>query len=223
MKRQFAYLCLAVILGALLCGSSTRAEIQLGGKAGLALADQEFDYYTTVFDRNIEWRFGVAGGIFAQTRVLPYLGLRVEALYVQKGYKEDFTSTDETGGIIGTETFQTRLDVLSLNLLGTGNLHTGTYAMIGPRLDIKLGTDSDIPEGAMPQELEDTYASTIAGLTIGAGQELSVTGLGTVFFEGQYYLDVGKLYDRGTPGEDEITTLKSIKNRSFAFFAGLRF
>lgn len=206
----------------LICPDIARAQFYIGAKAGIALADQKFEYSGVQFDREIGLRTGIGIGLFVDHPLAPRLGFRLEADYLQKGYKEEFTLTDEFGDIVGTDTYHARVDMLSLNLLARASLPSGTYALAGPRIDIKLGESDDFPGGAIPQELEDKYKSTIAGLTFGLGQEFKLLQKGSVFLEAQYHLDLGKLYDE-PPDPDETFSLTSIENRSFAIFAGIRF
>ncbi|MBK7140675.1 MAG: PorT family protein [bacterium] len=197
------------------------AQLDFGAKAGVALADQKFEYEGIELDLDIELRTGIGVGIFVEQPLAPHLGLRLEALYIQKGYQKDFSLTNEFGTILRTDTYHVRVDILSMNYMVSAALASGTYALAGPRLDLNLGVSDDFPGGAFPQALKDEFKSIIAGLTFGLGQDFKFLQRGNLFIEAQYYLDLGKLYKR-PPEISEEASLKSIKNRSFALFAGIR-
>lgn len=197
------------------------AQIEFGFKAGVVLADQKFEYYGFDFERDISLRTGLGLGFSVDHTLGSLLGLRFEALYLQKGYEEKVKLTNELSDVVGTGRFKSRVDMLSLNLLGRARLISGTYALAGPRLDIRLSSFDDFPRGTYPQFLEDNFKTTIAGLTFGLGQKFELPKRNAFFIEAQYYLDLGKLFDQ-SGDNDELPELISIKNRSFAFFAGIR-
>ena len=84
---------------------------------------------------------------------------------------------------------------------------------------MKLGTADD---DLIPDELEDKFETTVFGLSLGVGQELTFVPQFGLFIEGMYHLDLAKLYERtGTAAEDG--ELESVKNKAFSLSAGIRF
>lgn len=194
----------------------------IGGKIGLARAAQEFNYADSRYDKDYGWRTGVAGGWLAERKIGPMLAGRMEVLYVPKGHKANHVILNEADLTTDTLMLAYRVDYISVEFLAKATLSTGTYLLAGPRLDIKIGSHQDNPF-IIPKSLEDEFKPTIVGITLGAGQEFNLTGFGTIFIEGQYYWDLGKLYNHDLLGTDKVMTLAFIKNKAFAIFAGIRF
>lgn len=205
----------------MLAGAQNAAAVSIGAKIGLSFAKQDYKYASPRPEFDTDTRIGPAAGIFAEQPLLPYLSLRAEALYIQKGFKTDlpfFTDLDESF----TKTVYYRLDYLSLNALAKASLPTHTYLIAGPRLDVRLGIHDDALD-IIPSRMEDEYSSTIFGATFGIGQEAKLAAVGVIFIEGQYYLDFGNLYDHELTADDKIGTLTAMENRAFSVFVGLRF
>jgi hypothetical protein len=222
MKTIRARVGLAAILPVLIAVSATAGPFNFGAKAGLSFAEQTWTYGDPGFKTEMDWRSGFAGGVMAELPIAPYLSARFEVLVVQKGYKQTQVRTDEFANVLGTFDVRARINDLTINALAKGELPGGTYFLAGPRIDFKLGTGIS-PGDAVFEKLSAEFTTPVVGLTFGLGQELRVMPSVTPFVEGQYYLDIGKLYHHTLQGYDKVGTLESIKNRSLAFYVGVKF
>jgi|GEM_PF-5118975 len=109
--------------------------VSFGGKIGLSFAKQDFKYASSTYNFDTDTRTGITAGIFVEQPVIPFLSFRAEALYIQKGFKEDVTFfTEEV--VPYTKMSYYRIDYLSLNALGKVSLPIHTYLVAGPRLDL---------------------------------------------------------------------------------------
>lgn len=217
----------AAIIGATLVFSlaaSQRAAASggLGAKVGLAFAKQNYNYSNTDFRFENDYRRGLSAGLFIEQPLAPILSVRAEGMFITKGFKVSVLQTDYNGTPIPrTADYEYGIDYLSLDFVGKATLPSGTYVMAGPRLDVKLNTEENNVQ-LLPTDLEDHFKSSIFGWTLGVGQSFGApTGVG-FFVEGQLYLDQDELYDRSKDGINS-GSLSTIKNKSFALFAGLRF
>ena len=225
MKLQFTtviFVSVAVLLTPFMVPGDCTAAAGLGAKIGLAFAKQNYSYAVPDLKLDNSYRQGLGFGVFIEQPLIPSLAVRAEGMFVQKGFKVNVLQTDYNGSPIPRTTdLKYRIDYFALDLLGKASFPSGTYLMAGPRLDLKLSTKQSAAS-FLPQELEDKFSSTIFGWTLGVGQSLTLTPKIGLFVEGQYYLDQGKLYDKSDNG---ITSgsLETIKNKAFAFYAGIRF
>ncbi len=192
----------------------------LGAKVGFAFANQAYNYSEGDIKFDSDYRTGLAIGLFKDLALAPSLALRGEALYIQKGFKISALATDPEGNPLPqTRDYKYRMDYLSFSVMAKATLPSGTYLIGGPRLDLKLGTADD---DLIPDELEDKFESTVFGLSLGVGQELTFIPQFGLFIEGMYHLDLAKLYERtGTASEDGA--LESVKNKAFTLSAGIKF
>jgi hypothetical protein len=213
-----------VIAAALAVAAAANADNRFspGFKGGLTIANQSYSYADPSIRFGADWRLGLAAGLSVERACYSFLSVRMEILYVEKGFKQSFLRTDEFGNILGTLHLNARLNDLALNLLAKASTRSCSYILVGPRLDIRLSSSNDFINSYF-DEIESKYAETVFGLTFGLGQELRITPRAIVFFEGQYHVDIGKLYDYTARGYDKITTLEIIRNKAFALFAGVRF
>lgn len=208
----------------LIIGGSAQAggAFGLGVKGGLSFASANNEYDPPVIDIDPEWRTGFAVGVYVDHTLLPFLSLRPEALYIQKGSKLSIEETTEayplgTGRYI--EVFN-RTNYLSLQLLarvkapGAG---PSPYLLAGPRLDFKLSADSDDPN--FPSG--DAKTAVLGG-TLGGGFGIPVGPATTLMLEFQYFLDFGDAVDYTTMSGGETTNL-TVTNKSCMVTVGLMF
>jgi len=213
---------IAVLVVPLMIPGNCTAASGLGVKIGLAFAKQDWSYSDQVFKFDNSYRQGLGLGVFIEQPLIPSFAVRAEGMLVQKGFKVNVIQTDYNGQPIPRTTdLKYRIDYFTLDLLGKASFPSGTYVLAGPRLDLKLGKKASAAN-ILSQELEDKFSSTIFGWTLGLGQSLTLTPKIGLFVEGQYYLDQGKLYDKSNNGT-ATGPLETIKNKSFALFAGIRF
>ncbi len=180
-----------------------------GFKAGMVVANQDFDY-SAGFQADTKNRSGLNFGIFAEWLSLPSLSVLTEAHYIQKGHVDEFVQTDEFATPIRIIKFDQRLDYLSIPLLAKVTLRTKhllPYLIAGPRFDFLLGYKSDTA-GEIYRELKDADV----GGTIGLGVE-STSRPVKVLLEFRYSPDFTSAYQ---------TDLLKVKNSSFEILFGVR-
>jgi len=218
-KTTLMFAMLLLVVGS----SNTRAGMhpQFGVKAGIALADQTWKYSNFLGTVARDTRTGLVVGAFADLSLGPILHLQPEALYVQKGDAVEVPITSPSfPDPVGTRTLRDRIDYLSLvapvKLQATRGL-LGFYLIGGPRLDLKLSTRSDI-DGPDINAILDSYKSSVAGLTVGAGVQRSFGTFGPVLLEARYDYD---LSDAAKHVGSEATLV--IDNKEFSILVGLIF
>ncbi len=191
-----------------------------GIKAGIAFADQIYKSDNGESWANTKYRTGLTIGLFREFPMNPAISLRVEALYIQKGFNIDgLYRVDDENQILRVVERQNRIDILSLNILAKAALPSRTYIIGGPRLDFEVGSDY---EHQSLDALKNAFSSPIFGLSLGIGQELDFISLPGAFIEGTYYHDIGNLYKRDGYVTD-TSTLESVKNKAFSFVIGVKF
>ena len=222
ISRVFRQLSVTALLLAVAAAANADNRFSPGFKGGLTIANQSYSYADPGIQFGGDWRLGLAAGLSVERACFSFLSVRMEILYVEKGFKQSFMRTDEFGNILGTLDMHSRLNDLAFNLLAKGSTPSRSYILVGPRLDIKLSSSNDFINSFF-DEIEGKYAETVFGLTFGLGQELRLAPHAMLFIEGQYHVDLGKLYDYTAKGYDKITTLETVRNKAFTLFAGVRF
>ena len=92
---------------------SAAAQPSFGVKAGLALADQDFDYRD--FNQDFDSRTGLQFGVFAEFALNDYVRISPELRYVPVGVKFSVDTTGYEGPADdGEKTFKSRIDYISL-------------------------------------------------------------------------------------------------------------
>jgi hypothetical protein len=203
-------------------GSSVLAggSLRYGIKAGLVGANQNWEYSNSLGKVNRDHRTGMAVGLFLNLPWIQRFQFRPEALYVQKGSQIEVTNMTYVGVPQGTTTIKDRIDYLSLRATARVKASTGPldlYLLGGPRLDLKIGTNSDIDSPEM-QTILDAYKSSVAGLTVGLGLEGAMGPRGSLFVEVCYDLDFGEAAEY--VGDE--ATLK-IDNKAVLVLVGVAF
>ncbi len=165
--------------------------LQYGIKAGVSFGDQTWNYSNELGQVNRDQRKGYAFGVFADWSLTPLLGLRPEVLYVQKGSQIQARTGSYPYLTGGTITFRDRVNYLSL--LATAKLQfgggpIGFYLIGGPRVDLKLNSNSTLASSDM-QAILDSYKSTVPGLTFGVGAQSSLSPFGPIMLEFRYDYD----------------------------------
>lgn len=212
--------------------SSAQVQWQLGFKGGLNLGkvtgDTEFsDSFTdpgvgeVEFDGDIDgFRKGFVGGAFATAQVNPRFGVRVEALYAQKGGKGEFDVTVD-GSPFGTGDAGYKFDYFEIPILAVGSFPMGETTSFdifaGPAIAFNMGADGVVElEGEEAEEdFSDEVKGTDFGIAFGAGVTISANETMNVVIDGRYTLGLSEVPEDG----DGL----SLKNQSLAFMAGLSF
>ncbi|MCX6833728.1 MAG: outer membrane beta-barrel protein [candidate division Zixibacteria bacterium] len=199
---------------------SAATSPRFGVKAGLTGANQNWEYSNVLGTVNRNHRTGMAVGVFLDLTRIQGLLLRPEALYVQKGSQIDVMHVTYAGVPQGSTTLKDRIDYLSLR--ATARVKTsagplGLYFLGGPRLDLKIGTSSDIDSPDM-ETILNAYKSSVVGVTLGLGLEGALGAKGSLFVEACYDLDFG---DAAKYVGDEATL--TIDNRAVLVLVGMAF
>ena len=181
-----------------------------------ARQDWEHDWMS---NDDISIRSGVHAGIFTEWFEHRGLSIRASFQYEQKGFEYTFMTADATGTIIGEMTSSSRLDYISVPILGkysVGKDKWVGYFMAGPRFDIFLGAvegGGNVLFGA-----EDDYKDLVLGLSAGFGIERKVSAKNRLSLEFQYNYDPFYLYE-----STNIATGNDfrLKNESFNISIGI--
>jgi len=195
--------------------------VSVGVKGGVAVNDQHFEYGSQTFQLDVDRAIGLNFSLQIERKISPFVSVRIDAGWIQKGFKETINLVDESANPIGTKDAGARINYASFALLLKRALPSSTYFVAGPRVDIKLSVSDDELD-LLPQVVEEGLKSTVFGLTVGVGQEFSVPALGALFVEVQYLRDLTDLYSRGPIAETKVGTLLSIDNQAITFLVGLR-
>ena len=148
-------------------------------------------------------------GLFANVPITPSISFRPGIDYVQKG--SEITAETTYNGEVEERTvkFTNRIDYLSVPILAELTLPTNTYLVLGPRLDIKIGSSSETAA-----IFADEFKSVVFGGTVGIGQEFMLGSLGPMLLEFDYHYDFSNALDN-----DNL----EVKNKTLAFALGYRF
>ena len=212
MKTAWTALLTLTLLLPIAIPTQAMGPAKIGVKAGISIADEKFEFDNPEITLDPDTRTGLVIGLFMEKPLLEAFSVRGGATYVQKGSELSVPRIGEGNEILGTEKFQDRRTYISIEGLGKLNIPVGkttTYALFGPRLDIKVKSESEF--GVLD---ESDIKSTVFGLTFGLGQQFTVKSLGSIFVEANYYYDVGSSLD--------IEGLK-ITNKALAVMAGVSF
>jgi hypothetical protein len=208
--RQMRKLIIAVVLVLFsFSGANARLLKAYGFKAGVVVANQDFDYFGRLqFDTKA--RSGLSFGVFAEWLSLRSLSILTEAHYIQKGYVSESVQTDEFGTPIRIFKFDHRVDYLSIPLLAKVTLrtkHLSPYLIVGPRFDFLLGYKSE----TLDEVYRDLKDLDVGG-TIGLGVESRSQPV-KVLLEFRYSPNFTNAYQ---------TDLLKVKNNSFEILFGVR-
>jgi hypothetical protein len=203
----------AVLMLAVAPATAGGELVKFGAKAGLSFATQDRDYAADI-DLKTSYRAGLLLSFYADYPLIPNVSLRPEFAYVNKGCKFEVEETTEkypegTGRMID---INDRLDYISVQVLGKFMLpvpRPSLYALVGPRVDFKSRTSSDLPD-----ESTFDYKSTVLGATLGAGVQYPVGPANSVFIEFNYFYDLGDAY------KGDLVT---VTNKAFAVAIGVSF
>ncbi|MGA9295100.1 MAG: outer membrane beta-barrel protein, partial [Ignavibacteriaceae bacterium] len=139
-----------------------------------ASASQSWNYSGPLSNQEIfdKSRIGLDLGIYSEWFNFPVISILTEIHYIQKGCKDEFvvTTMDNPDGIGETRTSTPRIDYISIPILAKIQYNTKSitfYGIVGPRLDILIGKNSD----AMGAVFDDLKKTDFGG-TFGIGFEL---------------------------------------------------
>ena len=197
---------------ALVLAISSAAHAQIlegyGAKAGVVIANQDFDYtFGFGFDTNDRTGFDI--GVYAEWFDLAFFSLLTEVHYIQKGMEHEERRVNEFGEELASRKWNSRVDYLSIPILAKITFqtkHVSPYFMMGPRIDLFLGYNSDHFE-ALYDEFERVDIGGDFGIGVGDnGAPVKV------LLEFRYSPDFSNAYE---------TDLLKVKNNSFEILIGL--
>lgn len=258
----------AIVVAAGLCfagwtGASAQS-LEFGIKAGLGLAKLMGDDATVqecfelepifigaeifyldgcITDDVGDTKTGFVGGAYATARINPQFGIRLEALYLQKGGKGKISGTldlldggfNEVGTVSVTGENKLTLDYVEIPLLAVYSFPLSPTANVdlfaGPA--IAFNTKAEFESSATicldgecepllseTDDIKDIVKDTDFGGVIGAGFSFKLSRA-TLFGEGRWTYGFSEIIDDPSllPGESN----PDLKNSAFAFMLGLQF
>ena len=179
--------------------------VAFGVKLGAVLSDQDYDYDDGTFAYNPRSSVGPVMGLFVAMAHTPFLSSRLDVLYIRKG--SEIKVLEPSPAELKDE-----ISYLSLSpqLKAAVPLGPGSpFVVAGPRLDIKLGGDSELNAVA-----SNGLESTVWGMTVGCGYQIPIAGTRYMFVEIVYHGDFSDAY--------EFTRL-NVRNRAVVLTAGMSF
>ncbi|MEL6615124.1 MAG: porin family protein [Bacteroidota bacterium] len=214
------FLCFLVVVAPAL------AQPSVGVKAGLNVANLVYDDGDG-FDFDPGARLGIVGGLTVDVPVSPVLGVRIEALYAQKGWRDEtwvlVGPIDNPAEVDGTITLE--LDYLEVPVLANVSVPTGSALEIGVQAGVApafilrdgigcSGFESDGFDVCAESDDDDVdFESFDLGAVIGA-----------TVGSGPFAVDLRYTHGLSNLADDEITSSDfSIRNRVFSITGVYRF
>lgn len=204
----------------LLIATPALAQPSFGVKAGLNVADILFSEDQGFDEEGIDDqpRLGFAGGVTADVPFTPTLGVRVEALFAQKGYVIDFDTEILGQPLVGKQTL--KLDYLEVPVLANitfpmqSGLEIGVQAGVAPAFLLSDGigcSGFETEEGSGCDEIEDDAEDEDLGiksfdLGLAAGATI---GAGPFAVDLRYTYGLVNLDDSEISGNDEDFTARN--------------
>jgi hypothetical protein len=225
MKRIVALLCIVCLSVALPAAAQLTWEAGVKGGVGLAKLTGDTESTetigtVTVTENADSYRTGFSGGGFATAKITKDFGIRLEALYSQKGGKGTFTYDDGVSTVNGDLTY--KLDYFEVPLLAVGTFAAGTKTMIdvfgGPVLGFKTGANLLLEADGQEDETDigDEVKGTDFGFAVGAGLTILAHPKANVVIDGRYTFGLSEVPESAP--EDF-----NLKNSDIVFMAGVSF
>ena len=232
--KLFSRVCIVGLLSALFLApvwTDARAQMtwELGIKAGVSAAKLSGDdtkYEETIDADNYyksdisDMKIGFVGGGYATMHMNKKFGLRLEALYFQKGGKGTAEGADGGFAFTADETYT--LDYFELPLLAVFSIPAGTSGTFdifaGPAFafNVTAKTKSEWTgegeSGTDEEDLEDIKSSDIGG----------VLGIGYMFAMDSMNLFADARWEMGFSSIVDVEDV-DVKNQAFAFMIGVAF
>lgn len=188
----FATLCLTFPLPA------SAGLVHYGVRAGTNLATITGDFADIADPKT---KVGFTGGGFVSLSPAPRVGIELDLLYVEKGFKIEGTATDQSGNVVGTTEAFLKLQYLDVPLMANVSLPrmgmVSPYVIAGPNLGIGLSAKEEATFPGVPTESDDLTSDLQKldwGATGGVGLRL---GSGPVSFglEARFERSFSDLWD----------------------------
>ncbi len=200
MKRYLMSVLALTVIVALLPMSSAMAQLTWEGgvKGGISMANF---YGDDVEDTSM--KIGAVGGAFVTAHINEMIGVRLEALYVQKGAEAE----DSVGTTV--ETVKAKYDYLEIPLLAVAQFEAAEKMMInvyaGPALGILVSAKVE------DVDVKDFTKSMDFGIAGGAGFSYAMEAF-TILLEARYTLGLMSL--------DDTEAEADVKNGNFSIMGG---
>jgi hypothetical protein len=191
-------------------------KIGFGGKAGLAISKITGDDAD-----GLDSRTGFALGGYLEFPIAPTVAFRPEAMYIQKGAKEDLSGVDMTF----------KLDYIEVPLLLVVKIPTETGSVTpeffaGPAIGMNVTAKvTGEYEGESESIDIDNAKSMDLGVTVGGGAAFKVGEANKLTIDVRYTLGLTKLFDDvDDPGEGDLVnddgSTPDVKNGSIVVLVG---
>ena len=174
-----------------------------------------------------ESRWGLGAAVYLQRRVGGPVSARLELAYLPRGVRQELR--DRSADVRGrTVTADTRLHYLSLPMFIQAGLEAGSspvtlYALLGPRLDVLIGSSSgtfSFSDGDVSAGIADRYDTVTIGASGGLGVAVDA-GAVTVTGEVLQHRDITTPVDQGSTGRGTLT-LDALRNVATGVSVGVR-
>ena len=189
-------LALAFLAGLLTLTAGVPAHagmVHYGVRAGVNLATIGGDFADVVDPKT---KTGLSAGGFVSLSPAPMLGLEMDLLYVEKGFKTVAQTTDDSGNPTGTQDAFLRLRYLDVPLMAKVTLPAfgviTPYLIAGPNLGIGLSAKAEA--GGETADLSDDLEKLDWGATGGLGVRWGA-GPMSLGLEGRYGRSFSDLWD----------------------------
>ena len=194
--------------------SASNAQLlrSYGVKAALTSSDQKFDYRFATGPGSTR-RIGFNIAAYAEWFDVPFLSLVTQIEYAQRGTGQDFVVTNQDPVPLGVETVYSRLDYLSIPILGKLRFQSENfvpYVVAGPRVDYLLGYQSDEFHSA----LYDGFQKATIGGSVGIGLQMDTMLPVGISAEVRYNFDLVDSYS---------TDLLKVRNNAYDIWLGVAF
>ncbi len=187
------------VISPLVASAQTTYPVVAGVEAGINASELKSET-----DVNLTRLYGGTGGVFVGRNFTPNFGMRLEALFSQRGAKDDVAGADA----------HIRLHYLDIPVLARfGNTATNDmhyHIFTGPQGSIRLKSEVKDNISGVTADLDDETKSYDIGWTLGAGVEVQ-----KVSFDVRYTMGLVNI-NKTDSGDD-------YKNRTFTLMLGYRF
>lgn len=212
-------LTLAIIITLIILSSKAQIVENIGFKAGISLAKQNWEYVSIDRNHDKDYKIGFYSVLSADFFKAKYLCLTTDLGFVQKGYQEKvlWTSEQFPEGDGTYKTYRSTINYVTfspkLTVLHKFDKISGSI-FLGPRVDLQTGYNSDLLVNNFSE-----FNKTVWGLTYGASVEYRVKNLG-LLMEFAGYPDFSKILDEEPT---DISTGLQITSISYSLSAGIKY
>src|SRR5712692_396677 len=184
--------------------------VTIGVKAGVNLANASVNPALPA-DVSKSSRTGVIGGVSAELKLADPLSLQVEALYTQKGFEPNGTSSTGTRATATYKFDYVEVPITLKATLGSGPVRP--YLFAGPNVGFRVAAKAAVPEGSV--DFKDQTKLNDVALDFGAGVVYQLDARTALVFDVRYSLGLMNVIKGGDPDS-------SSKSRDVKLLVGVR-